>query len=517
MIGSQMPYDAEPEWTETPEKRGLDPLGLQVSGIALYQDLLPGISNVTLRIRYYGLYAWLTDTYARRSGSTDPIEFRRWVRRTEALYALTASTAGGETGVAGVEWATNTIAGLSDEATIDFRPGTETTGSNLYLSNPLGVYGGAYASQLVEMGFLAQHERFDFLAPTPDLGRPLAASFRDSLGADLEGLLIASVEDGLVRHADLARLSSMLPSKIAEGSREAEIYISALFAQGEDPEPRALSRRRSLQLILAVAGRLKRLPRPDDVRWAMFNSPPGDFGPELEPERLRWEAYQTHDLLQLAYAGFLRLAVERLRQEGAGLTFADLVDGTAMALCATVPGAGDISWGTYTAAADGADLMPLERLLSRLPAHSMPPEASQAALIMVAALQARVAARNDLAAEIEAQFPPVGPSTFARSIKSELAFLSARLNAALHDLARDLLADRVLRRHSQVAMLKFARQRDYTFLFETTDARLRYRASYAPVLTTPRLGPAITFLQDLGLLGPDGLTTSGAALGAVTA
>ena len=58
-------------------------------------------------------------------------------------------------------------------------------------------------------------------------------------------------------------------------------------------------------------------------------------------------------------------------------------------------------------------------------------------------------------------------------------------------------------------MLKFARQRDYTFLFEATDGRLRYRADYGPVLTTPRLGPAITFLVDLSLLDGDGLTARG--------
>jgi hypothetical protein len=93
-----------PEWTEQLQKRGLDPLGMQNAGVALYQQLLPGISNVTLRIRYYGLYCWLSDAYARLSGSTDPDEWRRWVRRCEAVYALAASHANNEAGVAGVEW-----------------------------------------------------------------------------------------------------------------------------------------------------------------------------------------------------------------------------------------------------------------------------------------------------------------------------------------------------------------------------------------------------------------------------
>lgn len=40
-----------PEWTQRAEKRGLDPLGMQMTSIALYQQLMPGIGNVTLRMR----------------------------------------------------------------------------------------------------------------------------------------------------------------------------------------------------------------------------------------------------------------------------------------------------------------------------------------------------------------------------------------------------------------------------------------------------------------------------------
>jgi hypothetical protein len=40
---------------------------------------LPGISNVTLRMRYYGLYAWLADTYARKIGDTNPKNWQQTV------------------------------------------------------------------------------------------------------------------------------------------------------------------------------------------------------------------------------------------------------------------------------------------------------------------------------------------------------------------------------------------------------------------------------------------------------
>ncbi|SFL22690.1 hypothetical protein SAMN04488518_1243 [Pseudovibrio ascidiaceicola] len=92
-----------PEWTEYQSKNGLDPLGMQNSSVNLYQTFLPGISNVTLRMRYYGLYAWLNRAYGQNIGDTNPETWKRYIRRTEALYALIACRHGGETGVAGID------------------------------------------------------------------------------------------------------------------------------------------------------------------------------------------------------------------------------------------------------------------------------------------------------------------------------------------------------------------------------------------------------------------------------
>src|SRR4051794_15123916 len=99
-----------PGWTEYRKKTGLDPLGMQNSSINLYQRLLPGVSNVTLRVRYYGFYAWLAALYAKRSGNTDLKNWQKFVRRAEALYALAAQRRGGEGGMAGILWAQSELA-----------------------------------------------------------------------------------------------------------------------------------------------------------------------------------------------------------------------------------------------------------------------------------------------------------------------------------------------------------------------------------------------------------------------
>ncbi|MDA0317562.1 MAG: hypothetical protein O2784_07570 [Proteobacteria bacterium] len=50
---------------------GLDPLGLQITSEATYATLLPGVTNLTNRIRYYGFYCWLLDFYAENIRDTN--------------------------------------------------------------------------------------------------------------------------------------------------------------------------------------------------------------------------------------------------------------------------------------------------------------------------------------------------------------------------------------------------------------------------------------------------------------
>jgi hypothetical protein len=104
------------------------------------------------------------------------------------------------------------------------------------------------------------------------------------------------------------------------------------------------------------------------------------------------------------------------------------------------------------------------------------------------------------------------PDAPGRSFASELAFLDGQGNTPIPDLLRLIFRKRILQRHLWVAMRKLQYQRDYTFLVETHDGRLRLRAKDGPVPTSPRLGPALTFLRDLHLVDENGLTKRGSRL-----
>src|SRR5690606_28940422 len=101
---------------ELGQETGLDPLGMQRPIEVVYQSLLPGISTITLRLRYYSFFPWLLESYARRNGSTDMQEFRFFQRKAEALYALLCAHGDYELGIAGILWASGELQRLAEEA-----------------------------------------------------------------------------------------------------------------------------------------------------------------------------------------------------------------------------------------------------------------------------------------------------------------------------------------------------------------------------------------------------------------
>jgi len=60
----------EPQWLKSIQIGGLDQLGVQMISITLYGELLPGLTNVTDRVRYYSFYPWVLHKYAKDVRST---------------------------------------------------------------------------------------------------------------------------------------------------------------------------------------------------------------------------------------------------------------------------------------------------------------------------------------------------------------------------------------------------------------------------------------------------------------
>src|SRR5271166_968382 len=467
-----MPEDflAYPEWSEYKKKGGLDPLGMQNSSINLYQRLLPGISNVTLRVRYYGLYAWLALIYAQRIGDTNPKTWQRFVRRAEAVYALTAQRRGNEGGVAGVLWAQRKME-ADQGSVIEFAshsdPGADGTP---YLQQAWGAYGAAYASQLFEIGVYAVAKEHDIPVPSPELGEPLARSFEEA-AAPLADRFFETVHSGSVTRADLDAFSPLTPSTINGDSVERQLYEDMLFAK-RLRRPTDISRSPTLLLLLHVASHLTRTPNVAEARWLLY------AGAD--------ENNQTLSVSDLAEA----------EQSWPDTWKSFLTD---------IPLAQNAN--------DGSDPNSERSLVDSIAPTSgssqrTTREAAWAALKLLAVVENRVQTGH---AAISTELGHLDTEGF-HSLVTETSFLSGGKNEQFARMVARIIEERVIKRHLWVAHRKFRYYNDYTFLIEVDDGRVRLRAENGPVLTNPRLGPSITFLQDLHLINEHGATARGDAL-----
>lgn len=190
------------------------------------------------------------------------------MRRAEAPYALIASHHGGEPGVAGIEWATETVAATTSD-TIDFATAAEPGSETYYLKQAWGAFGAAYRSQLFEIGIFNRTGDHEIPLPSKPLGEGLAQAFAESLG-ELADLYFALIERGTVECSELGQLAPLLPSAIAPQSTERSFYEDILLTRTNAPQAKALSRKLSIQLILKIADLLGREPRADEIRWVLY-------------------------------------------------------------------------------------------------------------------------------------------------------------------------------------------------------------------------------------------------------
>jgi hypothetical protein len=505
------------------KKNGLDPLGMQSGSVDIYQRLLPGISNVTLRLRYYGLYAWLSRTYAREIGDTNLTTWQRFIRRAEALYALIAQRKGQETGVAGVDWAARVL-GQIDADIVDFAEAAEPGSVDHYLKQPWGAYGAAYGSQLEAIGIFRSADEHSILVPTEKIGNDAADAFAEGLSG-LAAPFLAAIHEGKASLAELDTFSPITPSAIPEHSNERTCYENILFSHSGMEGMGDVDRRRSLLLLLAVAKQRGGVPAAADVRWMLYsgydagNRPLQLSSEELNAQRWRWWAYQANDLLHICYEGLLKYCLDVLSETPAGISLSRLIGDCTARLMAARDGK-SANWKSFRQAYpppqncllpnDKSGELYLQRELMRKTRPDGVCEAPDAflALRLLAVLHNRVrSSPKDPADELGKL-----NGSLVHSLLTELRYLEAHENDDFAEFIGRLIEERVVRRHLWVGLRKFRYQGDYTFLIETDDGRVRLRAMDGPVFTNPRLGPALTFLRDIHLINEKGLTPHGERL-----
>lgn len=301
-----------PDWNKPGTfSAGRDPLGLQAASVRLYTDLLPGLTNVTNRLRYFSFYCWVVRQFELHRHTLDEDEWSIFIRRAEAVYALSCQIGDNANalGMAGSLWAARHV-DIGDA--FNFTEWTDGPGQdNQYLKASRGNFGQFYVASMQQMGMLiATRERVQ--AVTPDHGLELADAFGRAC-PDACKRLLAAIETGRVSRDDCMAISDEAhPAYLDPGSEEARLLLRYLRGERAD-DPTAPSRRATLWNVLNIVERTG-IEDADELRRELYVQ--DNIGTVTEKSLagnlIGWRAYSVNELCHIALELLLNALTYRI-------------------------------------------------------------------------------------------------------------------------------------------------------------------------------------------------------------
>ena len=228
----------KPFWAENSGfMTGRDPLGVQNSSIKTYGKLLPGLTNLTLRLRYYGFYMWVLDEFFKKQDGNKDFSQRdqhNFIRRGELIIAYLMRHIGeDEQSIIGSNFTNSHAEDLELNGFYNIALGADKLADTVkdsvywdYISGALGQY---YAGSLSILKLISVDNKFFSLESR---GKELASAFRASIPRQEEELFLKCIENGKLTLDDIEKLTSFSISNIEVDSEEWQFYESLLL--GED-------------------------------------------------------------------------------------------------------------------------------------------------------------------------------------------------------------------------------------------------------------------------------------------
>lgn len=242
---------------------GLDPLGQQYPSEKIYSHLLPGITNLTNRIRYFGFYCWLLKEYIRlnpgKSLSKD--SQRKFMRRSELLLAIVMTKIDSDVlQIPGSSKASDILEVSGDESIVDISEyADDPAAEKAYWKYSSGAFGQYYAASMEKIGLIVGSKQGIYtLTKEKDFvsGEKLALNFEKNIEPETKELFLEIIETG---ELPLSKVKVLHDSYDAAGipfkSAEWESYYAMLMGSDfpQQSESDFNHRRDTIDIILNKA------------------------------------------------------------------------------------------------------------------------------------------------------------------------------------------------------------------------------------------------------------------------
>lgn len=525
--------DVRSGWVKPPAQiGGLDHLAVQAPSINIYGRLLPGITNVTDRARYYSFYPWLIWKFDQQGFRKYDDDWIERFRRADCLFTLIATRHASQVGGKYEDHAGATIGSLSlnqiareldksEEIKLSaysLREGAETR----YFQNKLGGLGQYYIGILRELRVL-DGSAATGIEYTRQFGLKIAQNL--DLGVDGDAFF-AAVDADFVTGGQLDSLTSFCPCQLSQNSAEGKILADMFFARNEFYEGEALHRRRTLQSILSLADALavEKVGLDEGVfRACTYTSalPSGESwacSDSLLPNREKWEIYAQSELLSIAVQGLFYVLLDTYQASGKRLaSSSDLADWfVEQAEFISASEDFDLSKDFTNLIADSANWLPelslwsdanheveltnqIYELCEKEKTAQVRGQILQSSLMTIIALAARSKKTSAPYSELVFEpnyfkYYPINLASFGYHVSNTWASME------LEALLKWLLTNWGVDQHLRVALRKLRGQSQSTFRIRPSDSGLEVISVPGAAHTRPRFNQAVRILKDIGAL-----------------
>ncbi len=229
-------------------KSGRDPMGIQNSSIATYATLLPGMTNLTGHIRYYSLYCWLLDEYAKLdSTEIERIHQYNFIRRAELIMAFIMHNKNVNS-VIGSDFVLRKKESLFTEGVIDIALGADYQNKDKYWSYQSGALGQYYLGSLLYYNLIAVKDNAFYV--TENEGASLCDALKDSVSENVRNLFVKRIIEGKLYLKDIDELESAGLTSIRLNSAEWNGLNNLMVKSDVDGLKISTFRKESIYLML---------------------------------------------------------------------------------------------------------------------------------------------------------------------------------------------------------------------------------------------------------------------------
>jgi hypothetical protein len=484
---------------------------MQATSVRLYRRLVPGLTNVTNRLRYYSFCCWVIQLYEQIEHSGDEAKWRVFIRRAEALYALACNVVDPQQsdGLGGGLWAGGFRKALAGD-TIDLRPHTDhPEESGQYLQAKRGNFGQFYIASMTDVGLLSPSSRIPIVSD--QLGREMSKAFADSIGKTTE-LISTGIRTGKITPSELAEIGGAAhPSRIPTDSGEMRLLRDYLLATDERVGS-GIARRSSAWLLLDLL-RLGILADDEPgIRRALYNRklPNGSAYAGSGLTLDRWRAFQANELCHISFEVLLNGLLAQQQEYPLGVEPHLLVSKLLEPLLAALKTEGR-SWRDWAAEIGsvfgGSEESLADQILLSLDDVKLAsrPESLSSALQLIATLWFRWGG-GDGAVRHTIQ---VHAGTGGRSLSGVLQTLDDQASSSVEQAVRETIRRHIITDHLAIAGRKLAASGTFTYHFTLSDGVLSDGRLAVYGYTNPRLRNLIRFLRDADLYDGTEVTRAG--------